>query len=320
MRTLRSMFLAAVAAMVLVIPVTVAADKPEDKPATQVKLEKKKIPQYLQDISVTVATPRGTGSGVYKVTKDGQVWVWTCGHVVEGLRSERAAVDKKLVVDFADAKIVKFITEGGRNVGETSFDAEVIRYSDAETGHDLALLRLRTTKFKPAASVNFYLEKEIPEISTELYHCGSLLGKFGSNSLTTGIMSQHGRLLFNDKVFDQTTCTAFPGSSGGPVVLKDDGRYVGMLVRGAGEGFNLIVPVRRMHEWAKKQGVEFTLDTDLPIPTDDELRKLPIDDGVSKATAAAGTKHADAKAFPTREAKTATPAFPSVEFFPDLRK
>ena len=42
----------------------------------------------------------------------------------------------------------------------------------------------------------------------------------------------------NKRIFDQTTCVAFPGSSGGGVFLKrDDPRYVGMLVRGAGEGF-----------------------------------------------------------------------------------
>ena len=62
-------------------------------------------------------------------------------------------------------------------------------------------------------------------------------------------MSQVGRVLDlgsgGGTVFDQTTVTAFPGSSGGGVFLTD-GKYVGMLVRGAGETFNLIVPVRRM--------------------------------------------------------------------------
>jgi hypothetical protein len=31
-------------------------------------------------------------------------------------------------------------------------------------------------------------------------------------------------------------------------------------VRGAGETFNLIVPIRRIREWAKEQGCEFLLD------------------------------------------------------------
>jgi hypothetical protein len=79
-------------------------------------------------------------------------------------------------------------------------------------------------------------------------------------------------------VYDQTTCTAFPGSSGGGVFLED-GRYYGMVVRGAGETFNLIVPQRRLLSWAKKVKVEFALNHDVKCPAcDDELKTLPIED------------------------------------------
>lgn len=248
-------------------------------PAT---IAEKDVVKYLQDISVTIRSSDGEGSGIIKVTKDGQIWVWTAGHVIDGLRIVRESADKKPIVEFNDAQVVKTLVEDGRKVGEITLDAEVIRYSDAEVGDDLALLRLRAKgKFKPIASAVFYLDKEIPAIGTDLYHCGSLLGTLGSNSLTTGIMSQHGRLLFKNVVFDQTTCTAFPGSSGGIVCLKKDGRYVGMLVRGAGEGFNLIVPVRRIHAWAKKTGVDFAMDESVPVPTEEELKKRPIDDAVT---------------------------------------
>ena len=100
----------------------------------------------------------------------------------------------------------------------------------------------------------------------------------GSNSMTTGIVSQQGRLIGggNKKVFDQTTCPGFPGSSGGGVYLTD-GHYMGMLVRGAGETFNLIVPVRRMIWWAKEAGVEWAI-TDAPMPTDAQMGKLPCED------------------------------------------
>lgn len=274
MRFLRKVSLAVV--FTALLSTTLFAAPPKFKTT----IEEKDIPQYLQDISVTVSTGRSTGSGVFKVTKDGQVWVWTCGHLVEYLRHEREGADKKNVVEFDDAKVLKYIVEDGRRVGEQSFDAQVVRYSDKEHGEDLALLRLRTKKFVPLASAIFYTDKEIPAIGTDLYHCGSLLGSFGSNSLTAGIMSQHGRILFNDKVFDQTTCTAFPGSSGGIVCIKKDGRYVGMLVRGAGEQFNLIVPVRRMKEWADKVGVTFAMDDTLDVPKDEELKKRPADDGI----------------------------------------
>lgn len=42
--------------------------------------------------------------------------------------------------------------------------------------------------------------------------------------------------------------------------LKSNGQYIGTLVRGAGETFNLFVPVRRIHEWAKTHHVEFIFD------------------------------------------------------------
>jgi hypothetical protein len=79
-------------------------------------------------------------------------------------------------------------------------------------------------------------------------------------------------------VFDQTTVAAFPGSSGGGVYLKSDARYVGMLVRGAGETFNLIVPVRRMVHWAEKNKIMWALDAKVKMPSSDELAKMAIED------------------------------------------
>ena len=68
------------------------------------------------------------------------------------------------------------------------------------------------------------------------------------------------------------------GSSGGGVYLKSDARYVGMLVRGAGETFNLIVPVRRMVEWAKKNKITWALDPKVKMPSVEELGKMQVED------------------------------------------
>ncbi len=255
----------------------------DTKPVPAVKHEVKDVAKYMLDIAVTIKAGNAQGSGSLKVTKDGQVWVWTAGHVVAGLRHTRNIVDEKgaekTVVEFDDAQVVRFIVKDGRKVGSFNLDAEVMRYSDANNGEDLALLRIRGAEdLKVNASVNFYLDKDLPTIGTKLYHCGSLLGEFGSNSLTNGLMSQLGRV-YQNKVYDQTSCTAFPGSSGGPVCIEADGRYVGMLTRGAGETFNLIVPVRRMHTWAKQAGVEFAMDDSLTVPSDEELYKKPIEVG-----------------------------------------
>ena len=249
----------------------------------------KNVPQYLQDISVTIHSAGAQGSGTIK-TRGEVNYVLTAGHVVAHLRKTREVIDvktgtKKEVVEFDDAKVVKELVEEGRSVGKLEMDAEVLRYSNADSGEDLALLRIRKKNFVKA-SVVFYTDTAPIAVGTKLFHCGSLLGQMGSNSMTSGIMSQIGRVL-DTQTYDQTTVTAFPGSSGGGVYLED-GCYIGMVVRGAGEGFNLIVPQRRLLKWADKVGVKFVIDDKVGVPTDEELKKKPVeDDNVSYTSAAA---------------------------------
>ncbi len=251
--------------------------------------KKQSTAEHLQNVSVTIRSEgqfsNGEGSGVIfsRKDKDGNLvnLVWTAAHVIDNLRKTRKTVvngTPKTIVEFKDPMVVKEIRQNGRTVGRLQMDAEVLKYSDADDGHDLALLRVRKLNFV-TDTVTFYLDKEIPKLGTDLLHVGSLLGQMGANSMTDGIYSQHGRLIksLNKFVFDQTTCTAFPGSSGGGVYLKSDARYVGMLVRGAGEGFNLIVPVRRMQDYAEKHKIMWALDKNVPMPDEDELRKMPVE-------------------------------------------
>lgn len=245
------------------------ADKPDDD-----------MPLYLVSISATIHAGNSQGSGVIK-TRNGVNYVWTAGHVIEHLRTTRQVIDPKTgttktVVEFKDARVVTELIQDGRSVGRVDMDAEVLRYSDADTGDDLALLRIRKRNFI-TQTVRFYSDAKIPPLGAELLHVGSLMGQQGSNSVTPGIVSQHGRVL-NNKVYDQTTCAAFPGSSGGGVYLKKDGRYIGMIVRGTGETFNLVVPIRRMREWAKRAKVEFALDDRVAVPSEEDLRKTPVEE------------------------------------------
>ena len=259
-------------------------------PVSFLRGEEVPVSQYLQDISVTIKTDRGSGSGVIFTRKiisdDGEKnvnFVWTAAHVLEGIRSIRSILDiegktlKKPV--FKDVKIVKKLIENGITVGELSMDAVVVKYSDATDGEDLALLMIKKFDFVDV-SAKFKKDENnsgLP-LGTQLYHVGSLLGESGANSMTTGIMSQVGRMLALNSstkvLFDQTTVTAFPGSSGGGVFLTT-GEYIGMLVRGAGETFNLIVPMRRIQKWAKSESIEWALDPKAKAPTLEEINKLP---------------------------------------------
>lgn len=262
----------------------------------------------LQDISVTIKSGMADGSGTIFTrevkNKDGVVekvnFVWTAGHVVADLRDVREIIDStgntRKVSQFKDAAIVKEINKDGRRVGELKMDVKVIKYSDAENNEDLALLKVIETDFIKANG-EFYLDRSIPDVGEKLYHCGSLLGQTGANSMTEGIMSHQGRV-YNGKIFDQTTVTAFPGSSGGGVFVKGKNNkplYVGMVVLGSGETFNLIVPVRRMLEFCKKNKIEWAMDPKATVPSEEEMDKIPVE-GMMKASSqerSAGAKPDD---------------------------
>jgi hypothetical protein len=285
--------------------------------ATIAKAQDNKLYQHLQDVSVTVKTSGGEGSGVI-VTRvvplttlpPGHLgkpltvkvnFVWTAAHVVDGLRSVRKVIkdgQSRKIIEFKDAQIVQELVEDGRRVGEMKMEAKVIKYSDSENGEDLALLMIRKKGFIDKSATFYKAEGKPVPIGTELYHVGSLLGQTGSNSMTRGICSQVGRVLDlgngSGVVFDQTTVTAFPGSSGGGVFLSERsgdkaGQYVGMLVRGAGETFNLIVPIRRMRAYAKKEGILWAIDIDYPTPTLKEISLISIEGGAD-ISAKEGTK------------------------------
>lgn len=277
MITRRTILTSLLVALVFTIPFPLYGEEPP-------------VSTFLQEISVTIKTDRGEGSGVIftreiksKNGKQNVNFVWTAAHVLENIRNVRSVLDaegkSKKIIEFKDVQIVKKLIENGITVGELSMDAVVVKYSDAKDGEDLALLMIKKFNFVDK-SAKFYVDKAgrgLP-LGTNLYHVGSLLGSGGSNSMTTGIMSQVGRMLSlnggSKVLFDQTTVTAFPGSSGGGVFLTT-GEYIGMLVRGAGETFNLIVPIRRMTDWAEEEKIKWALDPEEKAPTLEEIKKLP---------------------------------------------
>jgi len=255
---------------------------------------KQSVPEYLQRISVTVKAGRNQGSGtvVTRIDPNSQerlTFVWTAAHVVDGLRNVRKVVNAdgstRILIEFKDPRIVAERYQDGRRVGEQILDCKVIKYSDADYGEDLALLMIRLrNSYDTNACAKFPVDPGyIPPIGADLSHCGSLLGQFGSNSYTTGVLSQTGRLLegkgASNKVFDQVTAVAFPGSSGGGVYLAADGTYIGMLTQGVQmQGFNFIVPARRMRAWAASAGVEWAININLPMPPLNEIMEIPVED------------------------------------------
>jgi len=267
------------------------------------------LAEDLQDVSVTIRTSRGQGSGVL-ITRDLRLssdsdettsvtMVLTAAHVVASAKSTRTSLvdgEKRTITEFEEIDVVKELRQDGRRVGEITMAATVVRYSDAREGDDLALLVLRKRDYSES-SVAFFAEDDIIPVGTHLYHVGSLLGQFGSNSMTDGLMSQVGRTLAVGNgagtTFDQVSCIAWPGSSGGGVFISDQhkdenmhGRLVGLLVRGAGNGgggFAFIVPSRRIHTWAASHDCEWLLDPSADQPCLDAIYKAPMGGGDDSA-------------------------------------
>jgi hypothetical protein len=249
------------------------------------------IVQELRDVSVTIKAGSSQGSGILVTRKVGDntvTFVFTAAHVIDSLRTTRDIIDpnsgaRKTVIEFKDPTIVKEYFEDGRRIGEASFDTKVVKYSDSENGQDLCVLMIRKKNFTTEnVSVQFHLDESIPDVGTRCFHVGSLLGQFGSSSLTEGIISQTGRVLSlgssNSVVFDQTTTTSFGGSSGGGLYKQQDGQCIGLILRGAGESFTLYVPVRRMKEWCLQNKMMWIMDPTIPMPTLDEISKIAVED------------------------------------------
>ena len=55
-----------------------------------------------------------------------------------------------------------------------------------------------------------------------------------------------------------------------------------MLVRGAGEGFNVIVPIRRIQDWCEDVDMKWAID-DSQCPTLNEVLKMRVEDSAMEA-------------------------------------
>lgn len=189
--------------------------------------------EALQASAVTVVTERGSGSGVVVLHTNGTAFCWTAAHVVQGSKG--------------DVTLVKEVVVAGRAVGRFSVQAEII---SCNTTQDLAVLKPRSGYFFKTGA-KFESATFIPNLGDPCVHVGSMQGLPGAESVTTGVVSFAGRVM-EGLIFDQTTATATPGSSGGGV-WSTGGKLIGIVVSGFSDTFSFIVPVRRMHEWAQTE-------------------------------------------------------------------
>ena len=231
----------------------------------------------LQSNSVRVDVGRGCGTGVLvtrKVYRVNKTYVWTAAHVVDSLRNSDGT--------FRTAQVYRELrNRQGQMVLSFSTEARVIAFSDADSGHDLAVLEVLKDNYD-VSSTTFDLSNDPVLVGTALVHVGCTVGLY--NSVSYGVLSQTDLdLLKTGRMFDQTSVMGYPGSSGGGVYLAGSGKCIGLLTRGIGPGLNFIVPVRRMRSWAKHEGIEWALDPSIPVPLTRAPSKLESQKPLQKA-------------------------------------
>ena len=208
-----------------------------------------KTPDYkhLQEISVKVDNGMGCGTGVL-FTREiesnhmQRVFIWTAAHVVDNLENDDGS--------YREATIRMEWRVRGKFIQEICYQAKIIALGDQYNGYDLALLEI-TEDCSAFLSAEF-ASSEIQPVGTELIHVGCCHAM--EDSVSRGIISQTDRDLFDDgRMFDQTSCPVYPGSSGGGVYTLD-GKCVGFVTNGL-PGLNFFVPMRRVRAWAKEEGI-----------------------------------------------------------------
>jgi hypothetical protein len=246
---------------------------------------------YFSSISVRVITPKANGSGVAfpRQNANGRdvTFVWTVGHICQ----RKVFIPAVLIISKGKTNVVQppssyisyltnvFISQDVTINGEyaytTNLPAVVIKCSSVEDGNDLALLRVHG-KFFNQNTVKFDLSGRIPRIGELLYNVGSPYDEWGM--FTTGIFSFIGRNI-DGLVFDQTTIVVFPGSSGSPV-FSSNGKCVGLVTSMRAPNINYIVPIRRIQKWVHDEKIEWALDPNISMPSDEVLKELKRDDQI----------------------------------------
>lgn len=238
--------------------------------------------EQLTRRSVMVATERSTGSGTLfsRTDPDGNPvhLVWTAAHVVGGCRSVYMALDPQGRVvqrtKWAPVSVVIPVVSNGQSSGTVTLLADVIQFSNFDTGDDLAILRIRDSSF-PGVSTQFWLGQDIPPVGTEVSAVGAPLGRSGANTFSTGLINFNGRIV-RDRLFDQVSTVVYGGASGSGI-FSPNGRYIGMLTMMYQPQMGLMIPVRRIQAWAARANVLWAMDLEVPMPSQKDLEVLLVE-------------------------------------------
>jgi hypothetical protein len=218
------------------------------------------VPEDLRENTVVVTNGYGHGSGVL-FERDGRTFVWTAGHVADIFHRGDGT--------YSEVTITK---------GEQRGTARVLRGGDLTHDADFALLEVMSGDIESdtAERTHFYRAFNCITLGQEIVHCGTPYDKswyerlvfFGRISAVRNYCAPVFGLTATGRFLDHVDLTAGGGCSGGPVVDRNTGGIVGLLVMGLGNGhrLNIIEPTRRLYGWASRHDCLWAVDREVPMP------------------------------------------------------
>lgn len=207
---------------------------------------------YLRTATVRIRAGMVEGSGLV-VRKEGEdTFILTLGYVVEDCRTE-----EKDGVRFHPAQIFFHQKDGEDQRGAT-----ILSYS----GHENPAL-LRASYGKCIRPVAFGDGIDVLHVNTGPIAPGTTAGRTRPQQRKLGEIAY-------DQYYAEM---GMAGSGGGGIFLKEDGKCLGLLSHGGG-GITLAIPAAAIAQWARDHGVAWAIDHTVPVPSEEELKKLPIED------------------------------------------
>ena len=216
------------------------------------------VAEQCQNNTVIVTDGKSHGSGVL-FSRDEVTFVWTVGHVADQFMKPNGSFNLATIVQ-----------------GDEEARAKVLRASDYEIIHDIALLQITSgTIFHGDAE--FYRAFNHVKVGQSIIHVGTpgipIAPTFHELSVFIGNISYINRnfnlfTVAKPRFVDQINVTSGHGCSGGGVFDAKTGDILGFVSLGTVCGVSFTVPTRYIYEFAKSHDCLWAFDREVPLPNE----------------------------------------------------
>lgn len=229
--------------------------------STAATISKHDIVNNLLNNAVTIRHGEIHGSGTIitkKIHGKEYNFILTCGHVVEGL------VNAEGIIDDTNLFATQPEYSSGKIVGNREYKLKVLQY-EGHVGEDVAVL-LVEDEIIVNTSTKFAPDDWKPRVGDNVYHIGTPNHLDLTNSMLFGHISNIGRVI-EHRIYVQLQAGIAGGCSGGGV-FNEQGEYIGMVCRSAGESYGFAIPLDRINRYLIKNGFGWLTDSAIAVPAD----------------------------------------------------